>query len=275
MVMNALITKRRKFSCCLFTILVLNLFSISFVCLEAGVCSDSTDGSNSSGSSASVFDMVINRPESSPLYRWTESIYTEVFRRIDMKIRFHYYPLKRASVQVNRGEADGEPARIYSYAETYTNLVRVDEVVFSMVVAAYASDPSIKGLDGWQSLRNSDFLVEYPRGMKLCELNLAKVVRPDLLRAINESYQGLARLAKKRIDIYVEDVNSTSPLIENPDFQFKSQVHVAGVMQETPLYMYVHKKYSAIVPELAGTIRSMKSEGLIDTYRQEVFNIKN
>jgi len=99
------------------------------------------------------------------------------------------------------------------------------------------------------------------------------VVKKDLLHSINKSSQGLARLTQKRIDIFVDDLNSTTPLIENQKLKLKNKVHVAGIMQTTPLYMYVHKKHMAKLPLLAGAIRDIKSEGLIKKYGSKQFSV--
>lgn len=221
-----------------------------------------------------AFYMVINRPEGSPLYEWTRLIYEEVFRRLNIEVKFDYYPLKRAGIQTDSGESDGEPARVYSYAENYTNLLRIEEAVFSMTVVAYAADPEIKGLKGWESLRGTEFQIEYPRGMKICELNLPKIVKKEFLHSISGSYQGLARLAEKRTDLYIDDLNSASPIINNPELGLKDKINIAGVMASAPLYMFVHKRHRGKVARLANIIRAIKSEGLVEKYRIEAFGIR-
>lgn len=222
-----------------------------------------------------TFRMAINRPRESPLYRWVELIYTEVFSRLNIKLEVESYPLKRASTHANTGKVDGEPARIYSYATSYPNLVRVEESVFSMTVVAYTADPSTPELNGWKSLKNTDYLIEYPHGMKICEDNLSKVVKPEQLRSISESHQGLAMLADKRIDLYVDDLNATAPLVHDPKLQLQNKVRVVGVMESIPLYMYVYKRHQSMTPQLATIIKTMKSEGLIEQYRKTAFGISN
>ncbi|MFT5701144.1 MAG: polar amino acid transport system substrate-binding protein [Desulforhopalus sp.] len=218
-----------------------------------------------------TFTMSINRPAGTPLYKWVDLIYSEVFRRLDTKLRLVYYPLKRASKETNEGRVDGEPARIRTYNKLHRNLVRVEEPVFQMIVAAYKADLSIPKLNGWESLNNTDYSVAYPRGMKICENNLQEVIKPERLSNITETYQGLQMLALKRIDLYIDDVNSVSPFLKNGRNKIKGMVHLAGIMQEVPLYMYVHKKHKSLAPKLAEVIREIKDMGLIEDYYKKAF----
>lgn len=222
-----------------------------------------------------TFHMVMNRPEGTPYYKWVELIYTEVFRRLEINLRVEYNPLKRASIEANKGRADGEPARIHAYAASFPNLVRVEESIFPMTVVAYTSKTSIPELNGWESLRNTGYFAVYPRGMKICEINLSKTVEPERLSNVTETVQGLRRLVRKRIDVYVDDMNAVLPMLQNEKNKFQGDVRVAGIMQEVPLYMYVHKKHKALVPKLSEVIKTVKSEGLIEQYRKTAFGIRD
>lgn len=224
-------------------------------------------------SDKATFYMAINRPEGTPLFQWTELIYTEVFRRLDMNLLVEYYPLKRASVQANKGKVDGEPARIYSYGNSYQNLIRIEESVFSMDVVAYAVDPTIPVLDSWSSLENSGYTVEFPNGMKVCENALSHVLPDHQILSIKNSIQGLERLLAKRTDLYIDDLNSTTPIIENEEYGFKNKVRVAGVMGSAPLYMYIHKSHRNLKAQLERTIKELKAEGLIEEYRKRAFGL--
>lgn len=221
--------------------------------------------------SESTFTMIINRPEDSPLYKWTSLIYSEVFRRLNIEFNYLYFPLKRASEEVNSGRFDGEPARIFDYGRSYPDLIRVEESVFDFRVVAMASDPAINNLNGWESLKGKGFFVEYPRGMLICEQNLKAVVTAGRLASVNETRQGLLKLAAGRIDLYVDDINSIFPVLAAGPDSLDNDVHVAGVMHEAPLYMFVHKKHKELVSEIEGILRDMKAEGLIELYYKIAF----
>ncbi|MCP4304396.1 MAG: hypothetical protein GY788_05860 [bacterium] len=202
--------------------------------------------------------------------------YTEIFRRLALPLTTEYYPLKRASEEADAGRIDGEGGRIITYGKSFQNLARVEEPVFMMSVIAYAADPSISDLNGWESLKTFEGLVESPRGMKISEINLSNVVKAEKLSTITEASQALRKLAINRIDLYVDDMNAVAPILLNPEYDLydlQGKIHVAGIMEEVPLYMYVHKKHQALAPKLSEVIKMVKSEGLIEQYRQTAFGI--
>jgi hypothetical protein len=248
---------------------------VFIVCFVSGIfyTGDAESGEMASRGDELVFRLSINRPEGTPLYKRAALIYTEVFRRLNIKLLLEYHPLERSSIEVNEGRADGESARIHAYGKSFHNLIRVDETVFPMKVVAYKRDPSMPDLSGWESLRNSDYLVGYPRGMKACENNLLVNVKADRQAPGSSTYQGLRKLALGRMDYYVDDAHSIRPFLESSKYEWRGAVHFAGIMQEVPLYMYVHKKHKSLIPTLADTIRKIKSEGLIDRYDSLAFGI--
>ena len=134
--------------------------------------------------------------------RWLNLIYTEVFRRLGYEFQYEGYPGARAPVMAESGDVDGEIHRAADYEKTVKNLLKVDEPSFSFQIIAYAVKPGIV-LNGWESLKNTDYLVEYRRGSKVPETALTAVVKPEKLSAITTTEQGLKKLITGRTDIYV------------------------------------------------------------------------
>ena len=220
-----------------------------------------------------TFQLAINRPEETCYYKWVELIYEEVFRRIRMNLKIDYYPIKRASIEANAGRVDGEGGRIYEYGKSFNNMIRVDEPVFSIEIVACTGTPEIRDLHGWQSLTGKNYLVEYPRGMKICENNLAPIIKEENLSTITEAYQGLRKLANRRTDIYIDDLNAVNSVLLRGQNGLNKKIWVAGTMQKVLLYMYVHNKNIDMIPKLEQTIRELKKEGLIRKFQKEAFNI--
>lgn len=54
-------------------------------------------------------------------------VYTEVFRRLELGVRYREVPARRASDLAERGLVDGELSRVYEYGNHFRNLVRVEE----------------------------------------------------------------------------------------------------------------------------------------------------
>ena len=250
----------RKVFIALFSIILLFTPLLSANTIQTPTFSSLTDN---------TFYMAINRPKGTKGYEWITRVYQEVFRRINARVSFVEQPLKRSSVEANEGRIDGEPARIFSYAETFTNLLRVEEPLFYMEVLAYASSPLT--LNGWESLRGTSYRIEYPGGMKVCEENLAKVVPQSNFTPVRMTIHGILRLSKKRSDVYIDDKNFLLPLINHNQEELRGKIFFAGIMEKVPLYMYVHKKHQSFIQELAKSIRSVRDEGLVGQYHVEIY----
>lgn len=129
-------------------------------------------------------------PAQEPLYKFFELLYTEAFHRLGFKFAYTIFPLKRCSVTANDGKVDGEPQRVYNYGKDYPNLIRVDEVIFINRSMAFATNPAIR-LDGWDSLKDTTYRVEYLRGALRPEQELPQRVKPELLSSITTDIQAL------------------------------------------------------------------------------------
>jgi len=206
-------------------------------------------------------------PSESLLFTWGELIYTEAFRRLGLKFQYKVYPPARSSLMADSGQIDGEPSRIMAYQEAHPNLVRVDEWVVTTKASAYAMDPNIT-LDGWESLRGTDYRVEYYRGVAIAERHLPEVVKAENLSTISSPEQALNKLIAGRIDVYIDTEDRVALLLKSPAFK-DSGIRRAGVMEEILSYPYLHKRHAALAPKLAEALKQMKAEGLFEQYMQQ------
>ncbi len=219
-----------------------------------------------------TFHLVANRSETTEAFKWWTLIYTDVFSRLGMELEMSYYPLKRASYEASEGNVDGEPLRIYEYADAFPNLIRVEEPIYPMRIVAYKNrNSTIPPLTGWKSLQGTRYHVQYPRGMKITEDNLPGVVSKDNLSTVTYASDGFKILSVGRSDLYVGDYDATYSISQLPEY--KNNICVAGEMTRVNLYLYVHKKHKHLAPRLAETIRDLKAEGLIEKYRKEAYGI--
>ncbi len=234
-----------------------------------GECQD-----NVTALTANRFVIAMNRPESDYAHKWCRLIYSEVFRRLEMKAELKYYPISRASLEAEKGEVDGEAVRIFEYQSAHPNLVRVEASVYSANILAYTINPSIPELNGWDSLKGKHYSIEYPRGSKICEDNLKRVVKKENLTNISEASLGLKKLIAGRTDLYIDGDIVTLALLTTQEFKTPifdgSKVRIAGKMVSVPLYFYVHKKHKKLTLNIADIIEKMKFEGLIEEYRMHV-----
>jgi len=214
------------------------------------------------------FLLATNRPEGSSAYKFLNLIYSEVFRRLDISFKMIYIPLKRGAIEIDSGELDGETSRVRAYEDAHPNLIRIKEFLYSTDVSAYALNPSLDGLNSWQSLKGTNYRVEYPKGVILSEINLAKVVDSPKLSSIPSAEQGLKRLFVNRIDIYIDDDLVVLPLLKDLEKTFKGKVRKIGIMESVPLYMYIHQKNYFLEARLSTVIKGVRDEGLVGKYRK-------
>jgi hypothetical protein len=213
-----------------------------------------------------TFVMATVRPETQHFGKWQRLVHTEVFKRLGIKVEFREYPPKRASIEADAGNVDGEPVRGYQYAADHPNLIRVEESLFNVNHSAFAAQASIPQLNGWDSLKGTKYRVEYMRGIKICETNLSKVVSKENLSDVTEPAQGLKKILSGRTDLFVDEESAILTLIQTPEFK-ESKIRYAGIMGSDPLYPYLHKKHAALALKMADIIKAMKAEGLIEQYR--------
>jgi hypothetical protein len=166
-------------------------------------------------------------------------------------------------------DVDGEIHRAADYAKVTENLIRVEESHFLASYGAYAFKPGIS-LNGWKSLKNTDYRVEYRRGAKQPEAALTEIIKPENLSNITTTEQGLKKLILGRTDIYVDTVYVVSENLSRLDSTGFSthKVYQAGIMVSENTYVYMHKRHSALVPKIAKVLKEMKQEGLIEYYKK-------
>jgi len=188
--------------------------------------------------------------------RWITLIYTEVFKRLGMPLRVENYTLARRAVLVEEGLADGESSRIYAYGG------------FSL----YTADPTVH-LARLEDLRTTNYLVEYRRGILLCEHAIEKWTPPARVSDVLTQKQGLLKLLAKRTDLYCDLDLYVRQELQSPDLKAAggANVHkVISIGEAVPTYPYLNKKYAALAPRMAAILKQMKAEGLMDAYQRQV-----
>ncbi len=213
-----------------------------------------------------TFVMATFRTENDYLGKWWKLTYAEVFKRLGIKIEFRYYPKKRVSIEADAGNIDGEAGRIDAYAALHPNLIRVEESIFYSNFSAFTAKDSIPRLKGWESLKGTDYRVEYQRGTIICEDKLPKIIRKENLSDVTEISQGLKKLISGRTDIFVDEESGVLTLLRTPEFK-ESRIHLIGIIEPVIYYPYLHKKHASLAPKIAEIIKAMKAEGLIEQYR--------
>jgi hypothetical protein len=223
------------------------------------------------------FVLAMIRPENDFLGKWWRLIYTEMFRRLGTPLEFRDYPSLRASAEIDAGRVDGEPGRIRDYRDSHPNLILIDEPLFALNFTAFAASPSIPRLASWEDLKGSPYRVAFNRGIKICELNLPRVVARERLTSVTDPIQGIKQLVAGHIDLYVDQESGILTLLRDPPFR-GGPVRKVGVMAKDYVYPYVHRKHADLAPRMKSVLKALKKEGLIERYHRQVqkqFGIKD
>lgn len=202
--------------------------------------------------------------------RWVALIYHEAFKRLGIPFQLENYPLARRAALVEEGIADGEGSRVYSYGNNRPNLVRVEESLIDLGFALYTANPSVR-LERIEDLRATHYLVEYRRGILICETAVKGAVAADRISDVLTQQQGLKKLIAGRTDLYCDIDVYVRQELQSPEFKGVTNVRkVISIGQAVPTYPYLNKKHAELAPRLAAVIRQMKAEGLIEAYRLQV-----
>lgn len=194
-------------------------------------------------------------------------VFTDAFDRMGYEFIYSGYPAARASAMSDAGLADGEISRVYEYQSAHPNLIRIEEPLYTTAFVAFAVKPGIT-LNGWESLKDTAYFVEYRRGVKLSRSRLSRVVEGHRLSDVSSAVQGLKKLVSGRTDLYIDVEFTIRETIKdlNPDIFDISGLYQAGIMQTVDAFAYLHKRHAALVPELTGILKTMKQEGRFDDY---------
>jgi len=186
-------------------------------------------------------------------------IATEIFRRLDIPLKYVRLPSERSLIHGNQGIDDGVIARIEGLDKKWRNLVRVPEEIISWEFSAFSYDVDIE-VKGWESLK--PYSVGIIRGWHIYEENLAdanaltKVSTPkQLFRLLSSGRIDIAMFERLRAQYWMKKLDINPPIL-------------APEIAKKALYIYVHKKHAALVPKLTRVIAAIKKDG---TY-ERIFN---
>lgn len=201
--------------------------------------------------------------------RWGTLVHTEIFKRLGLPLQLEHYTLARRTALKGEGSADGEASRIYAYGNDRPHLVRVEESVLDFSFALFAASPGVH-LERLEDLRSSSHLVEYRRGIVLCENTLKKWVPTERISDVLTLQQGLKKLQAGRTDLYCDLDVLVRQELQSPEFKDTAIRKTIGIGNAVPTYPYLNKKHAALAPRMAAVIKQMKAEGLIEAYRLQV-----
>jgi hypothetical protein len=203
--------------------------------------------------------------------RWVTKIYGEAFKRLGIPFRLDNYTLARRAALVEEGAADGETSRIYSYGDNKPYLVRVEESLIDFGFSFYTANPKVR-VERFEDLRATNYLVEFRRGILLCENTVRQFVPAERTSDVTTQEQGLKKLLAGRTDLYCDIDVYVLQELQSPELNdsAKKVRKVIGIGKSVSTYPFLHKRHADLAPRLAAVLKQMKAEGLIEAYRLQV-----
>ena len=199
--------------------------------------------------------------------RWLALIYGDAFGQLGLPLEIRSYPAARAAVEAAAGKVDGELARGPGYE---TTLLRVPEPTVFANVTAYAAR-GITLPPGWGGLRDTPYRVEYRLGYTVMGKKLAAVVAADRLGTVRNAETGLRKLARGRIDLFVDNAETVEPILRRPEFD-GARIHAASELERMPVYAYLHPRHANLLAPLAAILKKMRDSGQIERYHLQALH---
>lgn len=193
-----------------------------------------------------------------PLVTQLSDVYSSILKRLGYGFEYLNLPARRASMAADSGEVDGELTRVYSYNDTYINLVRIEEPNHQIEFAAYTIDPDVS-FSGWESLKG--YSVDCRRGVKLCTEQVAKVTK---MNETNTIPQLVRRLLNGYTDVIVRNAEPFDNYMQSAAFaqiDTERKIRKGGVMQTITAHAFIHKKYEELAPRMSELLKEMKTTG--------------
>ena len=215
------------------------------------------------------FVMVTDQPETTYEGKWQRVAYQEAFRRLGVPLEVELMPTQRVSAMVDSGAVDGQFMRVPAYGEAHPDQVRVDESIYEVRFAIWASNPALT-LPRLNDLAATNWIGVYRRGVELCQRLLSSLVPETRLSSIATEYDGLRMLLSGRVDFFCEIDAALLSALYSPEFKGVTSVRpLLPIGDRVVLYPYLYKTHADLAPRLAAVLKQMKAEGLLERYRQQ------
>ncbi|HEB73064.1 MAG TPA: transporter substrate-binding domain-containing protein [Nitrospirae bacterium] len=180
-------------------------------------------------------------------------IFIEAFKRLGMTVTIVHLPAERALINANKGIDDGDFVRVGGLSKLYPNLIQVPEKIMNFEFVAFSRKTNIR-TESWESLK--PYSIGIIRGWKILEEN---VVGASWLTQVADPYLLFTLIENDRADIILYERLEGYGMIKEMEMDDVKALEPPLVTRE--MFLYLHKKHSALSLPLAKTLRKMKMDG--------------
>jgi len=201
-----------------------------------------------------VFNVTGQPPLNTKKYDgFMDEVTREALKRIGYNLKINRLPAERGLHSINKGIIDGEMSRVIGLDKKYTNLIHVPESIMTWDFVVF-SKKEINLKNGWVSLNEKN--VSFINGWKILEKNIPQSAK---ITKTKNSQQLFQLLSKNRTDYIIYERWGGYYLIDK--MQLVNIKSIEPALSSKKMYIYLHKKHAAIVPELSKALTDMKNDG--------------
>ncbi|NRR31085.1 hypothetical protein HSX11_12925 [Oxalobacteraceae bacterium] len=211
--------------------------------------------------------------ESSYTARVLSLICSDAFGRVGMDVLLRQTPPLRASIEAEAGIIDGEVGRAIAYGQFHPGLIRVEEALASVKVVAFARTPGLS-VDGWDSLKGKPYRVEYRTGYITFKTRLEQVLPPQQISSVVDAQSGLQRVALGSTDLFIDTEEYGLSQLSRLQSRYGA-LYRAGLIEDIPVYIYLHRRHAALAPLLANALSKMKADGALGRHIDKALSEEN
>lgn len=201
-------------------------------------------------------------------YKLSKLVYTEAFKRLGVPLQIVNYTLARRTAMVEEGIIDGEVSRVLAYGDAHPELIRVEVPVMDFTFSLFAAKPELR-VQRVEDLAAANVVVEYRRGVLMCENTLKKFVPAERLSDVPASDQGVKKLSAGRTDVFCDIDLYVRQALNSQELKDVTNIRKLFNIASVPTYPYLNKKHADLVPRLTAVLKQMKAEGLLDSYPRQ------
>jgi polar amino acid transport system substrate-binding protein len=241
---TALIGRNGRFLCMLF------MLSISYIFCSASYAIE-----------ADAQVKLISGIQNEQTHALAKEVVRAAYERIGYRVKFEFFPGIRSLELANRGETDGDIARIAGTEKEFPNLRPVPTPVIHFQGIAFTKSV-VRDIRSWDDLKG--LRVGLIRGIRY-----STIEAKGLNCFFAEDMTHLFRLLENgRIEVAIAVLDAGRIEI-HANFQ-GSGIHVTGApLYSAPLFHYVHNKNEYLIQALDRTLQEMESMGEIPRIHED------
>lgn len=196
--------------------------------------------------------------QDNPIHEIAKAILKEAYGRIGHSVHFTPFPGIRSLNMANKGEVDGDAARIMGTEKSFSNLIPLPTPLMSFEAYAFSKNPNLK-VTKWSDLKG--LRIGIVRGIRYAEIG-TRGLAPFYAENTNHLFK---LLAQGRIQVAVATKRAGQVEINLNHKEHGIQL-VGAPLYSAPLYHFVNKDKAHFIPLLDKVLQQMK-------YNDESLNI--